>query len=263
VTRSEKEIEKEKETPSLPKPEVIRRLRARAEPITFFGETDLEREKRLRQLEAMTPEADLQIGQRNDFDKALKAIDGEFEQSEDKTLTAPPSSPSVDYDDTLPLPGDLCKEDICLTILKKLVKVWEHELNERPEVIKRSAPGKIQTAIFKQTRRYVKPLFKLLRKRTLPDDMLALIFEIVENMKKREYVRANDAYLRLAIGNAPWPIGVTMVGIHERSAREKIFTNQVAHILNDEVTRKYIQSIKRLMTFCQMKYPTDPSKSVG
>lgn len=31
----------------------------------------------------------------------------------------------------------------------------------------------------------------------------------------------------MAIGNAPWPMGVTMVGIHERSAREKIFTNQV------------------------------------
>ena len=32
----------------------------------------------------------------------------------------------------------------------------------------------------------------------------------------------------MAVGNAPWPIGVTMVGIHERSAREKIFSNQVA-----------------------------------
>ena len=64
-------------------------------------------------------------------------------------------------------------------------------------------------------------------------------------MQQREYLRANDAYLRLSIGNAPWPIGVTMVGIHERSAREKIFSNSVAHVLNDEVSRKYIQSLKR------------------
>ena len=41
-------------------------------------------------------------------------------------------------------------------------------------------------------------------------------------MQEREYLKANDSYLRLSIGNAPWPIGVTMVGIHERSAREKI-----------------------------------------
>jgi hypothetical protein len=70
-------------------------------------------------------------------------------------------------------------------------------------------------------------------------------------MQMREYLRANDAYLRLSIGNAPWPIGVTMVGIHERSGREKIFSNNVAHVLNDETSRKYIQSIKRLVsTIC-------------
>jgi pre-mRNA-splicing factor 18 len=64
-------------------------------------------------------------------------------------------------------------------------------------------------------------------------------------MQKREYQAANDSYLRLSIGNAAWPIGVTMVGIHERSAREKIGQDSVAHVLNDEVSRKYIQSVKR------------------
>lgn len=53
-----------------------------------------------------------------------------------------------------------------------------------------------------------------------------------------------------------------MVGIHERSAREKIYTNSVAHIMNDETTRKYLQSIKRLMTLCQRRYPAMPSKAV-
>eukprot|EP01103_Thecamoeba_quadrilineata_P004790 TRINITY_DN1463_c0_g2_i1.p1 TRINITY_DN1463_c0_g2~~TRINITY_DN1463_c0_g2_i1.p1 ORF type:complete len:332 (-),score=71.30 TRINITY_DN1463_c0_g2_i1:277-1272(-) len=257
---------KEKEMPSLPKNEVIKRLRLRNEPITFFGETDLEREKRLRQLEVMTPEPDMQTGQRNDFDRAIKETDGELNKSQDSaslplSSDAPTAVPHDQEDEKDVEPR--CKEDICHFTLKRLVKVWERDLNERPEAVKRSASGRVSAATFKQTRRYVRPLFKLLRSRTLPDDMLNLIYEIVENIKKKEYVRANDAYLRMAIGNAPWPIGVTMVGIHERSAREKIFTNQVAHILNDEVTRKYIQSIKRLMTFCQTKYPTDPSKSVG
>lgn len=53
--------------------------------------------------------------------------------------------------------------------------------------------------------------------------------------------QANDAYLQMAIGNAPWPIGVTMVGIHARTGREKIFSKHVAHVLNDETQRKYIQ----------------------
>ena len=66
----------------------------------------------------------------------------------------------------------------------------------------------------------------------------------------------------MAIGNAPWPIGVTMVGIHARTGREKIFAKNVAHVLNDETQRKYIQGLKRLMTKCQQFFPTDPSRSV-
>ena len=65
----------------------------------------------------------------------------------------------------------------------------------------------------------------------------------VQAMKERNYIHAYDIYMRLSIGNAPWPIGVTSVGIHERSAREKIshVMNGAAHIMNDESTRKYLQ----------------------
>jgi pre-mRNA-splicing factor 18 len=72
-------------------------------------------------------------------------------------------------------------------------------------------------------------------------------------------------YMGISIGNSPWPIGVTQVGLHERAAREKISFKSnmsVAHIMNDEATRKFIQALKRLMTFCQRRYPTDPSRSV-
>jgi pre-mRNA-splicing factor 18 len=53
-----------------------------------------------------------------------------------------------------------------------------------------------------------------------------------------------------------------MVGIHARTGREKIFSKNVAHVLNDETQRKYIQGLKRLMTKCQEFYPTAPSMSV-
>jgi pre-mRNA-splicing factor 18 len=82
-------------------------------------------------------------------------------------------------------------------------------------------------------------------------------------------------------------MGVTMVGIHERAGREKIFSQHTARmcavpcccplssfphstavcvlrcptdVLNDENQRKYIQAMKRLMTYCQHKFPTVPSK---
>lgn len=70
------------------------------------------------------------------------------------------------------------------------------------------------------------------------------------------------SFMLLAIGNAAWPMGVTMVGIHERAGRSKLNTSQVAHILNDETTRKYIQMFKRLMSFCQRKFEANPSQTI-
>ena len=65
-------------------------------------------------------------------------------------------------------------------------------------------------------------------------------------------------------GNQAWPIGVTSIGIHERSSREKIShvmnTGGAAHIMNDEATRKYLQAMKRLLTVMQRLHPTDPSR---
>nr|AAW26908.1 SJCHGC02509 protein [Schistosoma japonicum] len=95
------------------------------------------------------------------------------------------------------------------------------------------------------------------------NDILNSLVKIMVLMIDRNYLKANDAYLELAIGNAPWPLGVTNHGIHSRTAQEKIYAKNVAHVLNDETQRKYIQAIKRLMTQCQKFFPSDPSKSVN
>lgn len=58
---------------------------------------------------------------------------------------------------------------------------------------------------------------------------------------------------------------MTMVGIHERSAREKLHEKgMAAHIMSDEVTRKFLQSIKRCLSFCQTRWPPeDPLQLMG
>lgn len=58
------------------------------------------------------------------------------------------------------------------------------------------------------------------------------------------------------------PLGATMVGIHPRPGREKIASKHVAHVLNDETQRKYIQAVKRLVSRAQKLYPADPSRCV-
>ncbi|PHT99420.1 hypothetical protein BC332_31615 [Capsicum chinense] len=155
---------------------------------------------------------------------------------------------------------DLCDEDKILVFYKNLLNKWNQKLNESHGAKNRTAN---QVATFMQCARDLNPLFTLCRKRLLNDDIKQALVAMIECCMNREYSAAMDQYVnKIAIGNAPWPIGVTMVGIHERSAREKIHTNSVAHIMNDETTRKLLHSVKRLVTFCQRRYPTMPSKSV-
>ena len=110
---------------------------------------------------------------------------------------------------------------------------------------------KLERAKIKQAETYIRPLFRTLKKKTLDETLLRSFGEIAGALLDRNYIGANDVYLRTAIGNAAWPIGVTMVGIHARTGREKLFAHNVAHVLNDEFQRKYLQAIKRLITFAQ------------
>ncbi|PIL29891.1 hypothetical protein GSI_08100 [Ganoderma sinense ZZ0214-1] len=234
--------------------ETIRRLRAKGQPIRLFGETDKERRLRLRALELIEEKDHERQGGQNDFKKALEDVENIERQLKDRHGSERDKSRKRDGEVSIGseiLDLDLIKTDvdklypIIYYALKRALKEWEQWMDERPEHVKRTTQGKNAAATQRQSADNLKPLFKLLRARNLPADMLARIAEIVHYMQKRQYQKANDSYLRLSIGNAPWPIGVTMVGIHERSAREKISADQVAHVLNDEVSRKYIQSLKR------------------
>ncbi|KAF4975223.1 hypothetical protein FZEAL_7961 [Fusarium zealandicum] len=127
-----------------------------------------------------------------------------------------------------------------------------------------TSASKIAYNAMVQTRENMKPLFRKFEQGELDDDLLKPVIEIVQALQERRYVDANDGYLRLSIGKAAWPIGVTMVGIHERSAREKLHDGEKGHVMGDEVTRKYLQSIKRCLTFAQVRWPpTDLRQLMG
>ena len=111
-------------------------------------------------------------------------------------------------------------------------------------------------------RAYLKPLIRMVRKHTVSDDIRDSLVQMVKHALQRDYITSHERYMEMAIGNAPWPIGVTNAGIHARPARENIHSKHVAHVLNDETQRKFIQGLKRLLTKAQQYYPTDPSRSV-
>lgn len=248
----------------------IRKLRAKSEPIRLFGESDKERRLRLRALDLLASSESSTKGQQNDLHKALEGVgQAELEQLNSAPTTTTTTAKTYSESELL-ITWQMIKVDhdkLYATIykwLKNMLRLWENALLQRPDEVRRSKQGQLTTANQVQTANYLKPLFKLLKTKTIQLDVLCLLGEILLYAQERKYQNANDAYLRLSIGNSPWPIGVTMVGIHDRSAREKISSGSVAHVLNDEVSRKYIQSVKRVLTFAQSQFPpSDISQMVG
>eukprot|EP00096_Caligus_rogercresseyi_P002983 TRINITY_DN15458_c0_g1_i1.p1 TRINITY_DN15458_c0_g1~~TRINITY_DN15458_c0_g1_i1.p1 ORF type:complete len:345 (+),score=128.95 TRINITY_DN15458_c0_g1_i1:60-1094(+) len=273
-------LEKKTETfelGDLPRLEVIRRLRERLEPISLFAESPEESLKRLRQLEVEEPE-DVR-GIRNDYQEAMEEADKAYlneilrstEQSKEEKSKGEQQifwESTYTYEDILEMGAKLNRGDldhdvkVAQEFIKVLLTLWGQELSSRPENGKMSVKGKMETGTYTQTKSYLKPLLRMLKKQTVTDDIRDSLVNMIKHCLRREYIKCHEVYMEMAIGNAPWPIGVTNAGIHARPARENIFSKHVAHVLNDETQRKFIQGLKRLLTKAQQYYPTDPSRSI-
>mmetsp|Transcript_11356 Transcript_11356/g.15874 ORF Transcript_11356/g.15874 Transcript_11356/m.15874 type:complete len:365 (+) Transcript_11356:142-1236(+) len=266
VEDEEEEDDDIKEEDLLPVWEVKRRLRIMGHPITLFGETDIERWKRLKAEELVAHERMAgSMGARDIFRDIIKR---EVEEELQNADIAAGMGEEHKREEALKKERQMAKYtknrkresfkndyQYVLYFFKRMLFEWEDELEKRDNEEKRSAKGKMDSATQKQCRQFIKPLFKILKSKSIGNDVFKHILKIVIHCESRNYKLANESYMMLAIGNAAWPMGVTMVGIHERAGRSKIFSQNVAHVLNDETQRKYIQSVKRLMSFCKQKYP--------
>lgn len=286
------------ETPPLSKDDVIRKLRALKQPATLYGETDWTRFHRLRELQLSKD--DHSDGQDNVYQKKMREVRAKDaaedavhfnshdtktnDEHDDGTDNGGSTKPSNDggivsassdvvtkgnannkkHDDDDVNDAMKCKEDFVHGFIRKYMRLWHGELEAMSKDERRSNKGRSQLATYEQTKDWLKPLEKLLRKRKLSKTILDALKDIFHAAAQREYMTAMRLYLeRLAIGNAPWPMGATQVGIHSRAAREKIGEDKIAHVMNDEQTRKYIQAVKRLLTVAQRHFPTDASKSAS
>ena len=155
-----------------------------------------------------------------------------------------------------------CPRDFLRRIFKLYLDEWSEDLRQRGDQEKRSGKGREDAKLFKECKDNIRPLFKLSRQGELASDLRIAIRRIAHYSYVGEYVKAHDEYIGIAIGNAAWPIGVTMVGIHARGGREKISKGNIAHAMDDELTLKYLTSIKRLVSYAQRKHPSAPSKMV-
>ncbi|MCJ1475544.1 mRNA splicing protein prp18 [Lambiella insularis] len=221
--------------------ELVQELRARGEPAVLFGETHAQRLRRWYVL--TTPKPVMTTGP---IPTTLALVP----EAEMKVPAKPPPAGSEER-------GLLFRQ--LASYFTMVLSEWAVALERRPAAVKESFQGKQAYGAMEQSRENMRPLFRKFEKGELEEGILEPVVEIVRSCQERRYVDANDGYLRLSIGKAAWPIGVTMVGIHERSAREKLHESDkgAAHIMSDEVTRKFLQSIKRCLSFAQTRWPPD------
>ncbi|KAI4341741.1 hypothetical protein MLD38_026427 [Melastoma candidum] len=181
----------------MPKQEVIQRLRFFKQPVTLFWEDDAARLDRLKYV--------LKAG---DFEKRKKdrdeGDDGEkianVGGDEDGDLSWDGGSSSVDKDKDLKRMkanfDDLCEEDKILVFFKRLSNEWSG----------------------------------FCRKKVLPDDIRQALMLVVECCLRRDYLAGMDHYIKLAIGNAPWPIGCDLQSL---LAEERVSVGGGSHANED------------------------------
>ncbi|EMR11053.1 hypothetical protein PNEG_00652 [Pneumocystis murina B123] len=243
--------------------ELIKKFREKNQPICLFGETFEDKKERLIILECVEERKKKQDEMLGNVESEGKAIELKDEiEALRKEAENDESVLKINLNELKNNPENLYKK--ILVYFEILIELWKKTLDERPDEIKESKQGKSVSANQQQSQKDLQVFFNLLKKKSMKSDILEGVSKITYHCQRREYIKANDAYLQLSIGNAAWPIGVTMVGIHERSAREKLHTGQTGHVLNDEATRKWLQAIKRLLTFIQtVKPPNDRNQLMG
>lgn len=229
----------------IPDDELRLKLRALNEPASLFDETHTARLKRYRTLTATAV-------------TKPKLSDGPI-----PTTLEPVPEKDMLLPETVPPKGtpeyDFLYRQLA-SYFTLLLREWSIALSQRDADVKASSSGKAAHNSYLLVLKDLTPLFRRFERRDLDHGLLEPICQIVRSAQRRRYVEANDRYLTLSIGKAAWPIGVTMVGIHERSAREKLHESseaKQAHIMSDEVTRKYLQSIKRCLSFAQTRWPPE------
>eukprot|EP00948_MAST-09A_sp_MAST-9A-sp1_P001372 g1372.t1 len=165
-----------------------------------------------------------------------------------------------DYLDLMQLEDEQLRARFVSKFFRKLLQEQANALREeyRDEITAAQKSMKVKFAMkqYKQCADYIAPFFRQCKEGNIDLSILRGVRNICYWLQHRNYIQAGDEYIQLSIGNAPWPIGVTQSGIHARAGQRRIHSNQIAHVMNDECTRKYLTvGIKRLMTFCQKRFP--------
>ena len=132
-----------------------------------------------------------------------------------------------------------------------MLRDWNRALEQKYNTEELRQKYQVNWARYEESAADVRSLFHVLKNRGGNKDMIRSIYHIMNCCLIREYIHANDKYIDLSIGNAPWPMGVAMLSITVKRNAPK-----VSHVLDEEMTRRWMQSLKRFITVSQELYPS-------
>eukprot|EP01083_Nonionella_stella_P027208 74890_1 len=131
--------------------------------------------------------------------------------------------------------------------VQRLIYGWEKELVDKND-------AKTQKLV-RLLRQDLDPFFDMLNDKSMNKEVLGHIVTMISQWEAKDYRSANNSYMRLAIGNAAWPIGGVHLGVEQLKVRQVL--PSAKHFMDDETQRKYLRSLKRVLTYVEERYPNE------
>ncbi|KAJ1417349.1 Prp18 domain-containing protein, partial [Ochromonadaceae sp. CCMP2298] len=212
VASSRAEVERRYNSMSVK--EIKVQLRGLRQPITFFAETDSARllrviecflnqthedEDRLGRNESVEDEEEAELEAEDEAERGKGAVvgagaDPDRDSDDEEEERNNPSS--VEWDHTLHFSTlGLTPEKTVYKFFRALLKQWEKDLRDREDAVKRSTVGRKETATQKQCKDYIRPLFRMCKKRDVPYDILTKLELMVKHCEEGNFTAANDQYI--------------------------------------------------------------------
>lgn len=139
---------------------------------------------------------------------------------------------------------------------------WLHYIKDKNSQESNKIEARKRIGLYQQSKKFIRPLLKLLLEKNLPSHLVDKIFEAMIYCMNKDYIQSNQKYYELAIGLSPWPKGEKSFTIHSRYVDRSRTSADVAYILNDDITKKYLLAFKRILTINQKIFPNLPSLNV-
>ena len=145
--------------------------------------------------------------------------------------------------------------------IQSTLKRWEEGLAKTDEDTQHGAQFKTEQKTYKTAVKELKPLLKMLKSNSVNPAIVKQMEDISTAAMDGDIQAAGRVYMKLAIGNAAWPVGVKAVSAHVRKGAGNADI-QGAHVLDDESARRYTLCLKRLIGVVE-RYGVDDDSDDG